>query len=256
MTLASVGPYPAAMAGDSTETLRQGCIRSYSPIALDYYSQTHHTTRNFDAATAGYFHNERHMMPRRITTVVDLGAGRGSSFLVELPADAITVEIDASIQMLQLNRASADSRRVCGDALEIPLMAGCAEVVTSFLFDPFNTPTFAGEVRRLLRSDGLFIGSVPSAIWAHTFRRLIGLACDEAIFRLPSRQDIVVRSLVCPPEELLSRFLHAGFRHVVVNHATLRQTQSLSSRQVKLVAAHLGIDDRDLPIVDIVVARC
>ncbi len=94
--------------------------------------------------------------------VLDLGAGtgRGALALKRLYRGATVIALDIAAGML--HEAKRNSRvfrrfgRVCGDALQLPLKEGCADIVFSNLLLQWcgDLDTALAEIRRVLRPGG------------------------------------------------------------------------------------------------------
>jgi malonyl-CoA O-methyltransferase len=151
-----------------------------SPGALDKRS----AWRSFGRAAAGYDAHDvlqrevgrrlvEHLDPIRIdpTRVLELGCGTGASFEAlrgRFPR-AMRIGIDASLPMLRgAGRRTGWWKRAlgaapvlaCADAEQLPLAAGCAQLVLSNLMLPWCDPqrVFA-QVARALEVGGLFLFS-------------------------------------------------------------------------------------------------
>lgn len=92
------------------------------------------------------------------------GEGYGTALLAEVARTIVGVEIDAdSVAHAQANYHGENLRFLQGDALALPLPDASVDVVVCFetLEHLRSHERFMGEVRRVLRHDGLFIVSTP-----------------------------------------------------------------------------------------------
>jgi GT2 family glycosyltransferase/ubiquinone/menaquinone biosynthesis C-methylase UbiE/glycosyltransferase involved in cell wall biosynthesis len=92
------------------------------------------------------------------------GEGYGTALLAQVCRTIVGVEIDAkSVAHAEANYQAGNLRFLHGDALDLPLQDASVDVVVCFetLEHVASHERFIGEVRRVLRQDGLFIVSTP-----------------------------------------------------------------------------------------------
>ncbi len=93
------------------------------------------------------------------------GSGYGSAFLGTTAKQVYGVDINAdAIAYANKNYAAKNVRFIKGDGVNIPLEDNAVDVVVSFetIEHIEDYKTFMGEVRRVLKDDGLFILSTPN----------------------------------------------------------------------------------------------
>lgn len=224
----------------------------YDIIADEYYEPRHVTSRNFDAATRAYLREQPFSYPN-YGLALDLGAGKGR--LSEYCGIAPTriVHADVALRMLTLPQRELALGRIAADALTLPFKAGAFTIVAAFLFDPFNERGFFAQVARVMRSGGVFIGTIPHYEWGLALRSGMGRA-DEAIFVLKSGQRIARPSILSRPEQLADDLTGVGL-HIVKNEAlTLPRDATPISPDIEIPARMMGVSVYRIPIVQLVIA--
>ncbi len=225
----------------------------YDSIADEYYLQRHVTSRNFDAATLAYLAQNAVTAPAA-GLALDLGAGRGRlTEYLRVPAARI-VQVDISLPMLTLRCREASIGHVNAAAQQLPFRSGVFALVGAFLFDPFNETRLFGEVARVLKSGGFFIGSLPHFLWGTTLRSVKAASPSEATFLLQDGRRYVRPSSLSPDEDLRMTLGDAGLLVRSMVSLTLPRTVTDVSPDVELPARALGVSVYDLPIVQCFVA--
>jgi SAM-dependent methyltransferase len=142
--------------------------QSYERIGKEYYDDNHSTCRNFEEATENFIVDHPHILEGVNTsgTLLDIGSGKGMAerYLGQIDGDII--QVDASPTMIE----QASGLRVRADALALPFHNESFDTVSAFLYDPFNIGEFYQELARVLKPDGVFIGTLPNFQWASNFR--------------------------------------------------------------------------------------
>jgi SAM-dependent methyltransferase len=228
----------------------------YDLIASEYYSPGHYTTRNFDEATAWYLQLTRgRFEPYLGGTVVDIGCGRGQlHHYFPRIRPLVHIEVDTSLAMLKLTRKGVTGL-LRADARNLPLKNEMADICTAFLFDPFNVTPFENEARRITKSGGLFLGTLPSIRWGAEARRLAGLPLDSATFRLKNQRKLQVPSHLSTHDELRDRFRRAGFKDVSLLDIATSPVGRLPSPHVVRVAQSLSVSPESLGIVTVLICN-
>jgi SAM-dependent methyltransferase len=186
----------------------------YEDIASEYYdAERHPTSANFREASAVVL---RDVLPGLVddeATVVEVGCGR--SLVMEVLdgagiAAARAILVDSSPTMLAYSEpfVRPGVELLLGDAEHLPLPDGDASVVISVLGDPYNTPAFWREVRRVLRPGGRALYTTPSFDWSVAFRG----GADAAEFDRADGDELALRSVVLDPERQSSLMAGAGLR--------------------------------------------
>lgn len=116
----------------------------------------------------------RPLLPARIGHLVDFGCGNGAQtfrfsdrFETVTGVDVVASELEAFSAASRRLGLEARTRAVLSDGGALPLADGCADVVTSFtvLEHVADERRALGELRRLLKPDGLLIITVPNRWW-------------------------------------------------------------------------------------------
>lgn len=226
---------------------------SYERIAAEYYKPRHITSRNFDQATEAYFSQYRPPIPSE-GRVLDVGAGRGTATEILAVPPSRAIHLDASFGMLTLPGRADCGHRIQADALAIPLRSGSMSTVVAFLYDPYNRPAFYDEVARVLKSGGIFIGTLPSSTWGKALRTGIE-QLHRATFVTDDGSSFSARSFLMDVDELTKRFHGAGMRLSRSDALYLPRTVARISPDIAKPAAAMGVEPWDLPIVQLLVAE-
>lgn len=225
---------------------------SYEPLASEYHAPWHITSRNFEAATRAWFLKHSVQIPEGY--VLDLGAGRGATQAYCAVPSRRIIQADLSFSMLTLNPREPSHARVNCDALALPFADRSFAGVTAFLFDPFNRPPLEFETFRVLRSGGLFVGTLPHYLWGRTLRSLRLINLDKTRFLLASGVYIERDSYLTDEAHLRRRFASAGYDSVTVASLALPRGVNTVSPDIQDPAESLGIDAYELTIVSLVIA--
>lgn len=142
--------------------------RNYERTGKEYYHDNHSTCRNFEEVTGNFIMDHPSIIEDVDTsgTLLDIGSGKGMAehYLGQIDGDII--QVDASPTMIE----QASGLRVQADALALPFRDESFDTVSAFLYDPFNVGEFYQELARVLKPDGVFIGTLPNYQWASNFR--------------------------------------------------------------------------------------
>ena len=114
-------------------------------------------------------HYHRYYMARDLCDgrdVLDIasGEGYGAALLAGVATSVIGVDVDhASVAHARANYLFANLQFLQGDALAVPLLDACVDVVVSFetIEHVPDQARFIGEVKRVLRPGGIFVVSTP-----------------------------------------------------------------------------------------------
>lgn len=172
-------------------------------------------------------HFHRYCVARDICVGKDVldvasGEGYGAALLANVARRVVGVEVDiASVVHASSQYFAANLEFIAGDAQALPLPDAAFDVVVSFetIEHLRNQRAFLGEVRRVLRRDGVFLISVP----------------DRDVYSAPGQpvNRFHVRELSCPEfDELLKAF----FAH----HCILKQRALIGSVIAPVAEANVG----------------
>jgi SAM-dependent methyltransferase len=170
-------------------------------LAAEYYDPIRHpTSANFRAASAEIVRAWLPcMLPRGL--VLDVGAGDSvvASVMAErrAPLERLLLT-DSSDAMLGHSGSwiRKGARAEVADAANLPVRNQSVGVLVASLGDPYNTPEFWSEVRRVLDVHGFVIFTTPSYEWSDSFRPLNGEPEDSAEFELADGRKVRVPSFI------------------------------------------------------------
>lgn len=222
----------------------------YKAVAPEFTDARRLTTANFHQLTAPYFERAiRTLHPE--SRCLEIGPGRGwlrKSFSSWPPGtDYHSLELVA-----EMNDANTDAR--LGTVRMLPYPTEFFDTVLSSLGDPYCYPLALCEIRRVLREDGTFIFSAPSASWSHALRA--PESSHRTSFVLSNGEQATVYSFTFELPDLVDLFSTCGFE---VNEAReLSIGQELLhplSEAITSAARSLSVSYRELPIINFVRAR-
>lgn len=226
----------------------------YDPIAEEYYDLSHKTCRNFDETTLNALNNLQIEIPKE-GLVLDVGAGRGRCIeFLRLTPNRI-VQLDSSINMLQVSPREECAIKILHEAEQLPFTSDTFHVVTGFLCDPFLGLTFLHEAHRVLTKDGLFVATTPSHEWGTPLRRDLEVPPLSTRFITKKREKVIVPSAIYPRKRLLEMLRLVGFSKVIVTGHKLPRGSKEISPDIVVPARALGLDVHDLDILYLIQAK-
>lgn len=233
-----------------SETKNDG---DYEYIASEYYESRHITSRNFDAVTLSFCRAFSFSIPPR-GLVLDLGAGRGyAGRYCRIETDRV-IQVDISQTMLSINPREESLDRIRCDALSLPFLGSKIAAVTAFLYDAYNKPEFYREVRRVLRSGGLFVGTLPHHAWGTTLRRVLGYNKNKTKFLTKDNYLVELDSFLMTDFEICTAMQEAGLRLLEMYDLCLPPNVEDVSDHILIPASYLGLSTHGLPIVKLIIA--
>ena len=222
---------------------------AYEALASEYYDNSHTTSRNFDAATQEALRSLRLTMPGGV--IVDVGCGRGrcSEFL-HVPPDRV-VQLDNSAAMLEVAPREPAILKVLHDAEELPFPDREFAAVAAFLCDPYLGLNFLSEARRILRADGLLLGTTPSYEWGVALRTELEIDLMTTRFVLRDGTSLLAPSALYRVEQLSEMLRQVGFRSskIDIRTHTLPHSVTPVSPDIELPARVLGLSPYQVPIL-------
>jgi len=239
------------------DQLSRRLMNFWNDIALEYYEDTHETSRNFDRIIQG---NLQKIIPELNSNglYLDLGGGKGriKELFGNCKADIIVGDI--STAMIKTNKRSFRSTScVQMDAFEIPFRKGSFDGVFSLLGDPYALPKTFEEVLRILKAHGFFFLAVPSKEWAESLRSLLDLNINETIFRTRDNRLIKTPSFVYASDELEKSLRAVGFKQVHTGNWRPMKLipKARLSRDVLIVAKNLKVPCEKLSLITYAIAN-
>jgi SAM-dependent methyltransferase len=227
---------------------------SYDLIAAEYYEARHVTSRNFDAATAAFFRSRTCPFPSD-GMVLEIGAGRGSvGGLCGLAHDRV-IQTDVCLAMLMLRPREKSRWRLQCDARSLPFVDRGFAGVAALLFDPYNGFRAFAEISRVLRTDGVFLGTLPHHEWGTQLRAMRRQDASIAAFRTKSGETVELPSVLSTDEELIGALRAVSLEPCCLADLYLPPDVTAVSPDIADPAQELGISAYNLPIVKLVIAR-
>jgi guanylate kinase/SAM-dependent methyltransferase len=224
----------------------------YTGIAAEFSEAKRITTRNFHEMSTPFFEKSLQNRIADGACCAEIGPGRGwlrNSFT--WPHVHYTA-IDVSESMLKAQPADST---ILASARAIPVRNASFDAVFGSLIDPYCYPAALCEIRRVLKTGGLFILSSPAAEWAYGLRDGDGL--DKTRFVHDDGTIAEVFSYVFTLEELSLLLERCGFS-VLASDRLLGNALMLGreiSPAITDSASRLGVAVSDLPIVNLAVVQ-
>lgn len=202
---------------------------TYDELAEEYYDRRRHPTcANFRDACALLY---QQWLPRcwhQTGWICETGAGRSLVAEIAVERQLRTeglILLDSAPNMLAHSAEviSAACNAVLGDARQLPFADNSLSVLIATLGDPYNTPRFWQEVRRVLAEDGVVIFTTPSYIWSSTFRGTEKEAQHMAEFKVSDGRRIFVPSFIYPEADQAEMLGAHGLRIRETERVTVDQ---------------------------------
>jgi SAM-dependent methyltransferase len=228
----------------------------YNKLASEYYVRERHPTcANFDVLQDSMLADLRPLTERANGILLEVGCGRGR--LNRLVSNRDVILSDISEPMLALARRQAENRISYQliDAFQPPFDDGSIHGIFAFLADPYNHPDFFLEARRILADGGYLSFTLPNYDWATAVRCELKVPFEETHFIHRERQTLNVPSITRSIDQQCELLRTIGF-HVVSTHTvTLARSPEIApSHHVVMAARVLGLDPRNVPLLDVYVA--
>lgn len=186
----------------------------YEDLADEYYDEQAHPTiallRGGSQAALEAFASSLLLVG---TLFAEVGSGRG--MLHNFAHGRHVISFDLNPGMLR----HAPGFGVVGDATALPVLDATFDGLFASLCDPYNTPRFLAEARRVLRPGGRLLMTVPNHAWVRHNQAHEGIL--NAAVVVGRRGPIIVPSYVRAPDEQIQLLADHGFASVKVFHAPL-----------------------------------
>ncbi|MGC3977808.1 MAG: class I SAM-dependent methyltransferase [Paludibacteraceae bacterium] len=228
----------------------------YDLIASEYYTDKHITSKNFDEATNYYFKNKSFdfLEKNNINLCLEIGAGRGStSRYLNIPSKKIIL---SDISNLMLGNAPDNSclLKLQTDGRKTPFLNNTFDLITAFLFDPYNDESLFVEISRILKKGGIFIGTLPHYVWGETLRTELGIPFDKTQFELTTGEILQTNSYLSTASELI---------HIIQNNFTLLEIEDIFipkeitniSESILKPASTMNVSPYEIPVVQIIIIK-
>jgi SAM-dependent methyltransferase len=226
---------------------------AYDILAPEYYSDTHVTSRNFDAATREALSVRPYLDLSSL--VIEFGAGRGRAGEYLGIDPSLVIQTDISEAMLQIQPRELCLLRVICDARQTPFLDQTFSTALALLFDHYNEQAFFKELYRVLQPGGTFIGTLPSYAWGTALRRSLGIPVNETRFINLNGEVVMAPSILSSDEEIDLRLRKAGFAEVYVRDLCLPENVGSVSPDIVRAAQSAGVGVDRLPILQVVEGR-
>ncbi|SFL36811.1 class I SAM-dependent methyltransferase [Shimia haliotis] len=187
-------------------------MNAYEAVAKEYYDPGLHPTC---AALRDLSLQAVNACVLKLPTqgvLVEIGAGDSILAPIALKGEALhrVVLLDGSETMLTYSQkwGQMGAKLQRSDASETSLQSSSAALVIASLGDPYNTPSFWDEMRRVLRPDGRLVFTSPAHEWSSRFR--LGGKDDVAEFVTSNGKKFEMPSFVYPYKEQLELIGRSG----------------------------------------------
>lgn len=198
---------------------------TYEDLASEYYDGGRHpTSANFRTASRAIL--EAWLPASLEGRTCDVGAG--CSLVAELFVERKSpvsdlVLVDSSPEMLAHSQPWLEqgATGIVADASSIPFPDDAFELLVASLGDPYNTPEFWAEAKRVVRPGGRIIFTTPSYEWASWFRTRQQEPPDSAEFLLSDGRKLRVPSYVQSESDQISTITSAGSQTIGIYHVLL-----------------------------------
>lgn len=237
-------------------TTKKHCKIVWDNLGVEYYSEAHKTSRNFDAVI-------NHYLPKTVPELhsdclyLDLGGGKGRLQELGLNRNSDVIVGDFSIPMM---RADHDRPRTTSfvqmDAFNLPFKSNTFHGVFSLVGDSYALGRAFEEVSRTLKVGGFFMLTLPTKIWRQNLISTLGIKEDETIFGLRNGMKLKVPSFLYSPGNLKEILLSSGFGKVEVGEWKSFNVIQRSdySKHIVISARNLGLAPEELPLITYAIA--
>jgi len=132
----------------------------------------------------------------------------------------------------------------------MPFKANTFDGVFSLLGDSFALREAFEEVLRILKSNGFFLITLPTKLWAENLRSVLGVKMNETIF-ITQDGKLVVPSFVYDSKDLEKILLSVGFKEVKAGEWRPLNLipKGRFSGDVLIAARNLDMPPEDLPLI-------
>jgi SAM-dependent methyltransferase len=229
----------------------------YNMISSEYYDEKHITSRNFDYATDAFFRENLLKFKKYLQTnrlCLEVGAGRGNTErYLRIGYDKIIL---SDINQRMLSHAPDEYLlKVITNAKETPFFSGSFQLITAFLFDPFNTIEFYKEISRILKPGGFFIGTLPHCKWGRTLRSEINIDIDKTQFILKDGTVLQTDSFLSDFDELKQYHRKNNLEVVEYCDIFLPPNTEKISDHILIPAKKLSLTPFQLPLIQFIISK-
>ena len=224
---------------------------TYDEIASEYYSDLHLTSRNFDAATNNFFLKKK-IKIYDDKCLLEVGSGKGKLHRLFNLTNSKKIYVDLSKKMLSLSPNLYNVNKIQSDAYFLPFRQSLFNFVVSFLYDPFNQINFYEEIFRVLKKQGIFLGTLPHIFWGKKLRNIINIDHNSTVFKKISsknKQNVIVNSYLMSAEKIKELLQNVGFTKIRTKNLYLPNTKINISEHILKVSEIHSISPYSIPIV-------
>jgi len=231
------------------------CSNAYGMLASEYYLYDRHPTcGNFDVLQDSILSSFKPHVERE-GTFVEVGCGRGRLDKLVGLKNAVLTDISESMLLLAQRRTKQAVRCERMNVFRPQFVSGSIQGVFAFLADGYNHPTFFQRTLDMLAVEGCLVLTLPNHVWARTLRAGLRMNVDETAFIHRTGQVISAPSITRELNAQREILTEAGFRIDSAKTLTLESCPGIvPSPHVAIAAKRLGIDPRNVPLLDVFVA--
>jgi hypothetical protein len=157
--------------------------------------------------------------------------------------------------MLNLTPRENCKERIQSDAASLDISNDRFVGVVAFLFDTFNKQATYREISRVLRSKGIFLGTLPHFTWGTLLRTLRGYDVERAKFLTKHGKMFEVDSFLMDDMQIGRSLEQADLEQLDSFDLCLPESEKNISPDILDAAKTANMSPYDLPIVKLIVAR-
>ncbi|KKM06959.1 hypothetical protein LCGC14_1738760 [marine sediment metagenome] len=230
---------------------------NYDDIADEYYEDYHLTIRNLDHTSRDFFSN--FILPKNKTgLVLELGAGKGKTQDYLNINSNFIIQSDLSNKMLLLNSKCSCLNKIQCNSLSLPFLIDSFSIITAFLYDPFNLKELYYEITRVLKKNGIFIGTLPHPKFALTVRKKLGIKYNKTFlkrYKSNNEEYIKLNSYLMTKSEIKKVMDNIDLNLINTYEIVLPKNIKKISNHIMIAANELKLTPYTIPILLVIVGE-
>lgn len=230
---------------------------NYDDIAEEYYKDYHLTSRNLDHASREFFSNFI-FLQNNTGLVLELGAGKGKTQEYLNINPSYIIQTDLSYKMLLLRSKESCLNKVQCNSLNLPFLKNSFSIITAFLYDPFNLKELYSEITRVLKKNGIFIGTLPHPKFALTIRKKLGINYTKTLLKIKQSNNeeyVQVDSYLMTKAEIKKVMASNYLSLINIYEILLPKFIRKQSNHILTAANELKLTPYTIPILMVIVGK-